>query len=407
MPRLLKRPPKYGRHKASDQACVYVKGREVYLGKYGSPKSHEKYREFLAEWKSTQAVIEQDEAAQAAQDSLAKTLHPAALRRKRREGGVVTLDELIFVYRRHASSYYVKYGQVTREAELIVELTGLLGKKHGDEPVDEFGPVQLDNFRDDLITERDWSRKVINKQISRLIRMFKWAVGKEMCAAEVPLQLAALGGLKKGRTDARELADVQPVEDARIEQTLPCLPEIVADMVRFQRLTSARPGEVCALRPCDIDRSGEVWVYTPDAHKTEHHEKSRSVYIGPQAQHLLASYLDREDQKFCFSPEESVARARQRQQKLKDKPWKRNAARPPAERYKVASYRVSIRRSCKKAGVEVWTPNQLRHTGATEIRKKYGIEAAQVICGHERADVTQVYAERDRQLAEKVAREVG
>ena len=113
------------------------------------------------------------------------------------------------------------------------------------------------------------------------------------------------------------------------------------------------------------------------------------------------------DEKFCFSPEESVARTRQRQQKLKDKPWKRTAARPPAERYKVESYRVAIRRGCKMAGVEVWTPNQLRHTGATEIRKKYGLEAAQVICGHERADVTQVYAERDRELAERVAREVG
>ena len=290
---------------------------------------------------------------------------------------------------------------------MIAEVTGLLGKKHGDEPVDGFGPVDLDSFRDDLITERDWSRKVINNQVGRLIRMFRWAVGKEICAAEVPLQLASLGGLKKGRTDARETKAVQPVEDARIEKTLPCLPEIVADMVRFQRLTSARPGEVCALRPCDIDRSGEVWVYTPDAHKTEHHEKSRSVYIGPQAQQLLASYLGRDEEKFCFSPEESIARARQRQQKLRDKPWKRTAMRPPAERYQVASYRVAIRRGCKKAGVEVWTPNQLRHTGATEIRKKFGLEAAQVICGHEKADVTQVYAERDRQLAERVAREVG
>lgn len=412
MPRLLKKLPKYGRHKASDQACVYVNGTEVYLGKYGSPKSHERYREFLAEWRSKQVVIEKTEAAQSVEDSLAKTLHPAALRRKRREGGVVMLDELIFVYRRHASSYYVKHGKVTREAELIVELTNLLGKKHGDEPVDEFGPVQLDNFRDDLIVERDWSRKVINKQISRLIRMFKWAVGKEMCAADVPLQLAALGGLKKGRTDARETSGVSSVDDTLIELTLPCLPEIVADMVRFQRLTGARPGEVCALRPCDIDRSSQVWVYTPDAHKTEHHEKSREVYIGPLAQEVLASYLERDETSYCFSPEESIAKARQLQQLEKEKPWTRKnpdgtTKQPAPNRYQVSSYRVAVRRGCNKAGAPVWTPNQLRHTAATEIRKKYGLEAAQVICGHEKADVTQVYAERDRQLAEKVAREVG
>ncbi|QDS99268.1 tyrosine-type recombinase/integrase [Adhaeretor mobilis] len=412
MPRLLKKPPKYGRHKASGQACVYVNGTEVYLGKYGSPKSHDRYRDFLAEWRSQQAVVENSEVAQATENSLAKTLHPAALRRKRREGGVVTLDELIFVYRRHASSYYVKYGKVTREAELIVELTTLLGKKHGDEPVDEFGPVQLDNFRDDLIVERDWSRKVINKQISRLIRMFKWAVGKEMCAAEVPLQLSALGGLKKGRTDARETAGVRGVEDTHIEQTLPCLPAIVADMVKFQRLTGARPGEVCALRPCDINSSGDVWIYVPNEHKTEHHEKTREVYLGPQAQEVLAPYLERDEASYCFSPEESIAKARQRQQLEKEKPWTRKkpdgtTQKTAPNRYQVSSYRVAVRRGCNKAGVTVWTPNQLRHTAATVIRKKYGLEAAQVICGHEKADVTQVYAERDKQLAEKVAREMG
>jgi hypothetical protein len=35
------------------------------------------------------------------------------------------------------------------------------------------------------------------------------------------------------------------------------------------------------------------------------------------------------------------------------------------------------------------------------------LEAAQVVLGHSRADVTQVYAERDLTLAEKVALEVG
>jgi site-specific recombinase XerC len=57
--------------------------------------------------------------------------------------------------------------------------------------------------------------------------------------------------------------------------------------------------------------------------------------------------------------------------------------------------------------VEHWHPNQLRHTRGTEVRKRYGLEAAQVVLGHSRADVTQVYAARDLALAEKVAREVG
>src|SRR5262249_27495914 len=39
-----------------------------------------------------------------------------------------------------------------------------------------------------------------------------------------------------------------------------------------------------------------------------------------------------------------------------------------------------------------WCPLQLRHNHATEVRRRYGLEAAQVMLGHSRADVTQVYA---------------
>ena len=54
-----------------------------------------------------------------------------------------------------------------------------------------------------------------------------------------------------------------------------------------------------------------------------------------------------------------------------------------------------------------WSPNRLRHSAGTEIRKRYGLEAAQVILGHASADVTQVYAERDLQKAVEIMREVG
>ena len=80
-------------------------------------------------------------------------------------------------------------------------------------------------------------------------------------------------GLQKGRTPARETEPVVPVSDEVVEKTLPILPEVVADMVRFQRLTGCRPGEVCILRPRDVDRSGEIWRYVPASHKTEHRDR--------------------------------------------------------------------------------------------------------------------------------------
>ena len=52
-------------------------------------------------------------------------------------------------------------------------------------------------------------------------------------------------------------------------------------------------------------------------------------------------------------------------------------------------------------------PNQLRHRFGTEIRKAFGLEASQVLLGHAKADVTQVYAERDVAKAVAVAAQVG
>ena len=57
--------------------------------------------------------------------------------------------------------------------------------------------------------------------------------------------------------------------------------------------------------------------------------------------------------------------------------------------------------------VEHWHPNQLRHAKATELRKEHGLEAAQVVLGHARADVTQVYAERNVALAKEIAKQSG
>ncbi len=54
-----------------------------------------------------------------------------------------------------------------------------------------------------------------------------------------------------------------------------------------------------------------------------------------------------------------------------------------------------------------WHPNQLRHLFATVVRKEHGLEAAQVLLGHARADVTQVYAERNEELASEVAELIG
>ena len=319
--------------------------------------------------------------------------------------------------KQHANLYYRKAGQITREAELVTEILRLLLKYHGQMAIEQFGPVSLKELRERMISELDWSRKYINKQVNRLVLMFSWACENELTQPAVHLALREVRGLKKGRTKAREIKPVSPVDDRVVDATLPYLPEIVADMVRFQRLTGARPGEVCSLRPCDIDRSDEVWVYRPSHHKMDHCDTSRLIMIGPLAQEVLLPYLIREEESYCFSPVESVERKCRRQRAERKTP--KSCGNNPGSRrvdqpkrvasacYSSASYRLAVRRACKKAGVDSWSPNRLRHTAATEVRKQFGLEAAQVICGHQSADVTQVYAERDLELAKEVAREIG
>src|SRR5262249_48900042 len=93
---------------------------------------------------------------------------------------------------------------------------------------------------------------------------------------------------------------------------------------------------------------------------------------------------------------------RRRERKRKGK-----AARPPGKCYGLASYRRAIRRGCEKAGVPVWHPHRLRHSRGTEIRKQYGVEAAQAVLGHAELGVTQVYAEMDLETARNIMAEVG
>ena len=62
-------------------------------------------------------------------------------------------------------------------------------------------------------------------------------------------------------------------------------------MIDLQLLTGARPGEMVIMRPIDIDRSGEVWVYTPLEHKTEHHGYERKILIGPKAREIVMPFL--------------------------------------------------------------------------------------------------------------------
>jgi site-specific recombinase XerD len=173
-------------------------------------------------------------------------------------------------------------------------------------------------------------------------------------------------------------------------------------------------------------------LYEPHDHKTKWRGHQKLVPLGPKAQRILRRFLDRDPQTYLFSPQESeewrrANRAKRckaerktpvypselrSREKAKAARENRKPKRIKHERYDTASYRRAITygvERANKAGAVIghWHPNQLRHSRGTEVRKKYGIEAAQVVLGHARADVTQVYAEKNLDLAKAIAKEAG
>jgi integrase len=234
---------------------------------------------------------------------------------------------------------------------------------------------------------------------------------------------------------------------------MPFLNRFVAAMVRVQWYTGARPGEVCIMRQCDLDTTGEVWLYNPSRHKTQHHGKQRPIPIGPNAQEILKQFFTDNPHAYLFDASKAVAESRARRSAMRKTPrWRSHMTRNRLKRkrkpewvpgacYQVHSYEVNIERACdlafplpahlaqgehepyddwrarlseqQLAEVKAWRkshrwhPNQIRHTFATSVREKYGLEAAQVLLGHTRADVTQVYAERNLNLALEVAKSIG
>ncbi len=158
-------------------------------------------------------------------------------------------------------SYFSNGAKSTGTAQKLKPVLRLLRGSFGSTRVADFGPLALQHLQQKMI-EIDWSRSYINMNTARVKRMFRWGTAQELVPAGVMQRLDAVGGLKVGRTVARELPPVDAVDDETVDATLPYLPPMVADMVRFQRLVGCRPTETCMVRPFDVDRSGEVWVYT-------------------------------------------------------------------------------------------------------------------------------------------------
>lgn len=397
MPRPKNPVPTYRLHKQSGQGIVTVTAngsrKDITLGKYDSPESREEYRRVLTDLDAGRIKFDT----------------PLD----------ITVNELCLGYWKHAEEYYRHAdGNPTSELTDLKYAIRAFREHCGTMLAREFGPLAFKAVREKMVG-KGWARPTVNKHCGRVKRVIRWGVENELLPADRWEALRAVKGLAVGRSSAPEPEPVGPVDVADYRAALPFVRPQVRALLELLALTGMRPGEACRIRPADINTAGAVWVYRPRQHKTKWRGKVRAVSLGRRVQELLKPFTPEKPEEFYFSPQRAeVERVAERTANRKTPRYpshmKRNAAKKKAAPKRIAGrcysthgLEVAVKRACKKAKIPNWHPNQLRHLYATEVRRVYGLEAAQVLLGHASADVTQVYAERDMELAAKVASEIG
>jgi integrase len=365
MPGLKHKLPALRHHKPSGRAVVTLNGRDHYCGSWNSPESRAEYDRLIAEWLA------------AGRGSPKST--PDA------PSADPSVSEILVAFLKHAEIHYRSpAGELSSEVENLKDAIRPLRRLYGRTLARSFGPLALRAVRDEMVRS-GLARTTVNARINRVRRVFRWAASVELVPAAVVQQLATVDGLRIGRTQARETEGVKPVSIDDVEATLPFMPRPVAAMVRLQLACGCRAGEVVVMRGCDLTPGDPVWEYRPGAHKNAWRGMTRVIPLGPRGQAIVQEFLKPTLESFLFSPQDSIAEIQTRRttaRKSRRTPSEsaKRVARPGqrhGQRYTTNTFGQAIRRACIKAGVTVWSPLQLRHTAATLIRARFGLEAAQ------------------------------
>ena len=293
---------------------------------------------------------------------------------KRAEGGdgapAFTVNDLCAKWAAHAAAYYSE----SQEAADSVRGLRTFRDMFGTRPIESMTHPDMIDYRSAL-AEKGYVRTTVNKYLGYAKRMFAWALDERLVSAQVKAECTAISPLKPHRGKVRESEPISAVSDADVEATCANLPPSLADMVRVHRLCGARPDEICNLSWDCVERRGKVWAYRPKKHKNKFRNKPRVIVLGPRAQGILEKYRLADERAgvklpYVFSPQRAIAER-----------W-HGGGRLVGARWKVEAYHRAVSRAAEAAGVGHWHPNQLRHTCATEVRRRFGIEAASAVLGH-------------------------
>lgn len=235
-------------------------------------------------------------------------------------------------------------------------------------------------------------RSTVNARMKRVRRWLRWARLYGYASPAVLEEMACVAPLRAGAVGVKHKAPVRSVDQERMELTAACAGFVLSRAIEVQARTAMRPGELVSMRIChlgpyrDPQDGGRIqhWLYQPGSHKTEHTGATRGVGLGPEAVLALRAVIEAR-----FGQAELAGGVRMpRLGDMTDTrliwPWGcgRSGVAPFSEEAAVKSYRDAVRRAARRAGVEPWAPNQIRHKAATFAHRQAGEEVAAQHLGH-------------------------
>ena len=404
-----KQTHKYCRLTNRNIGFFWKDGKRVYLpGLYNSPES-------LAAYHNAMAEINEAKANEVSDKKKSNISVPIQTNAK------LTVAELVAMFLEWGKSHYVKNGKPTGANDQYYHASIELVKEYGHYVVTSFTQRELIALRNSMNVGGLLSRKTINDRLTRIKRIFNWGVSEGHYGCEIAKNLEYVETIRKGCTVLPERPKRKPVADSIVEATLPHLPPLVADMVAIQRFSGMRPSEVFSMTWEQIDTSDDIWIYTP-SHKTEHHDIDRFVPLNEKCQDIMAKYRNTAPDQIIFSPKRTMReraaflaekRSKGKNKKIQPSQIKRKMYKQVRgenlvnDTYTRHSYKNAIQRACKRAGVDNWTPYQLRHSSATEVANKLSKEDAKIILGHTDLRTTENYVHEEAEKVKAVARKLG
>ena len=368
MPKLNNQLPKKCRDR--NQAFSWHKGKRIYHGPWGSQEADKNYRRFIAK------ILEFENAIFLLQCEKKNDVLVSEL-------AAGFLDGIVAKMRKGEQWHFR-------------QVIGYLIEIYGELAANEFSPKKLKVVRSLMVKKGTLCRRMINRNVDKIRRIFTWGVEEELIQPNVSQALKAVKNLRKGDEGTYDNPPREPVPDETVAATLPFLAPTVAAMVQVQRLTGCRPSEIFKMRVGDIDtsRKNGLWYYVPGSHKTEEYIGEKPIPLGKPEQELIAPYLeDKKSTDSVFSPrtamkERAIQARANRKSKLTPSQRERDAKRAETkashvgEFYNRDSYRRAVEYAIAKGNrhgqnIPHWTPYLLRNSAATTIELEHGLDEAQ------------------------------